>query len=91
MHAIPMQFCCCDVRCSCREFAWVINEITLRCTSDAIGVLFLWTVIDHHSGVSDDVIFRNQRYVGGGHDEHGICPLLTLFVVPLTRPAKNLS
>ncbi len=58
-----------------------MNEITLHCDSDAIGVLFLWAVIDYHSGVCDDAVFRNQRYVRRRHDKHGICPFLTHFVV----------
>jgi hypothetical protein len=53
-HAIPMKFCCCDVRHLCREFTMVIDEISPGCDSDAIGVLFLWAVVDHHSGVCDD-------------------------------------
>ncbi len=80
-HAISMQFPSCDVHCCC-EFARVINEITPHCDSDAIGVLFLWLVINHHSGICDDAVCRNQRYVGRGHDKHGICPFLTHFVVP---------
>jgi hypothetical protein len=48
-------------------------------------------VVDHHSGVCDDAVFRNLRYVGRGHDEHCICPFLSGFVVALTHPAKVFS
>ncbi len=71
--------------------AGVIDEITPCCDSDAIWVLFLWLVVDQHSGICDDLVLRNLRYDGSEHEEHCICPFLSCFVVTLTHPAKVFS
>ena len=42
-------------------------------------------------GVCDDTVLGNVRYVGMGHDNHSICPLLARFVVALTHHAEVFS
>jgi hypothetical protein len=54
---------------------WIIDEITPGGDSDLAWICLLWAVINHHSGIGDNTIIWDIRYVRWGHNKHFMCIL----------------
>jgi hypothetical protein len=80
-----------DVSHPCCEFAGVIDEITTGGDSDAVGICLLGVVVDDHSGIWDNAVLWELRYVLQGHDKHRIGPFLSCFIITLTHTGRVFS
>ena len=60
--AVPQDFGCCEFCGTRGEFSGVIDEVTARGEADAVGVGFLWSVIDNNSCVCYGSIGQNFAY-----------------------------
>ncbi len=89
-HAVPQELGNCDVGCSRGEFARVINEIPICHDTDTVGIIFLEAVVDDYLCVRGGPVLGNIWNVGGEHDEHDVCALLSRLVVALTHASEIL-
>ncbi len=90
-YTVPVELQGGDVSRPCCELAGVIDEITTGGDSDAVGICLLGVVVDDHSGICDDAVFWDIRYVLLGHDKHCIGPFLSCFIITLTHAAEVFS
>jgi hypothetical protein len=62
--AIPQKFRRHHVSSACGEFEWVVDEVATHCDPHAIGILFLWTMVDDNTGIRDGPVFGNVADLG---------------------------
>ena len=90
-YAVPVNLGGGDVRRPCCELVGVIDEITIGSDSDAVGICLLGAVVDNHSGICDNVVLWDIRYVLRGHDKYCIGPFLSCFIITLTHAIEVFS
>ena len=62
--AIPQEFRRHHVSSACGEFEWVVDEVAAHGDPHAIGILFLWTMVDDNTGIRDGPVFGNVADLG---------------------------
>ncbi len=90
-YAVPVELQGGDVSRPCRELARVIDEITTGGDSDAVGICLLRVVVGDLSGMCDNAVFWDIRYVLQGHDKHCIGPFVSCFIITLTHATRVFS
>ncbi len=90
-YAVPVELRGGDVSRPCRKLAGVIDEITTGVDSDVVGICLLGAVVDDYSGICNNAVLWDIRYVLQGHDKHCICPFLSFFIITLTHAAEVFS
>ncbi len=87
-----MHFCSVDVRRSDAEFAIVSYQISHRCDTNSIRVIFLWPIIDDRIGEREEFLFAVRRFdFLMCHYEHCICSFLPRLIIALRHSAKVFS
>ncbi len=91
-HAVPVEFCSVDVGGANGGIAIIINQIASRRDSDAVGIIFLQSIIHDRICIHEKFLCcKSMPDFVMRHDKHCVCSFLASFVATLRHASKIFS